>query len=165
MPTPTFTYPQKPQLGDKVAILSPSSGLPGLFPAVFEQGLQRLRDVFQLVPVEYPTTRKMNAPLEERARDVYAAFADAEIKAIIGSIGGDDQIKLLKYLDADVIKAHPRPFFGYSDNTNLHVLLSKFWTGKYAPTAIFCRRRPIAARFSTWRPRKNFLPPCMCIAC
>ena len=123
MHTHTFTYPQKPHVGDKVAILSPSSGLPELFPAVFEQGLQRLRDVFQLVPVEYPTTRKMNAPLEERARDVHAAFADPEIKAIICSIGGDDQIKLLKYLDADLIKAHPKPFFGYSDNTNLHVLL------------------------------------------
>jgi muramoyltetrapeptide carboxypeptidase LdcA involved in peptidoglycan recycling len=123
MHTHTFTYPQKPQPGDKIAILSPSSGLPGLFPAVFEQGLQRLRDVFQLAPVEYPTTRKMNAPLEERARDVYAAFADPEIKAIICSIGGDDQLKLLKYLDADLIRAHPKPFLGYSDNTNLHVLL------------------------------------------
>ena len=118
-----FTYPQKPQPGDKVAILSPSSGLPGLFPAVFEQGLQRLQDIFQLIPVEYPTTRKMHAALEERARDVHAAFADAEIKAIICSIGGDDQIRLLKYLDVDLIRAHPKPFFGYSDNTNLHVLL------------------------------------------
>ncbi len=123
MPTHTFTYPQKPQPGDKIAILSPSSGLPEIFPAVFEQGLQRLRDIFHLIPIEYPTTRKMNAPLEERARDVHAAFADPEIKAIICSIGGDDQIKLLKYLDSDVIKAHPKPFLGYSDNTNLHVLL------------------------------------------
>jgi muramoyltetrapeptide carboxypeptidase LdcA involved in peptidoglycan recycling len=106
MPTSTFTYPEKPEPGDKVAILSPSSGLPELFPAVFEQGLQRLRDDFQLVPVEYPTTRKMHAPLEERTRDVHAAFADAEIKAIICSIGGDDQIELLKYLDVD---------FGHTD--------------------------------------------------
>jgi muramoyltetrapeptide carboxypeptidase LdcA involved in peptidoglycan recycling len=48
MPVDTFTYPQKPQPSDKVAILSPSSGLPERFPAVFEQGLQRLRDVFQI---------------------------------------------------------------------------------------------------------------------
>ena len=123
MHTDTFTYPYKPHPGDKVGILSPSSGLPELFPAVFEQGLQRLRDIFRLIPVEYPTTRRMHAPLKERARDVYAAFADPEIKAIICSIGGDDEIKLLKYLDTDLIKAHPKPFFGYSDNTNLHVLL------------------------------------------
>ncbi len=66
----SFIYPDKPRPGDRVAILSPSMGLPGRFPAVYEQGLQRLREVFGLVPVEYPTTRTMDAPLEDRARDV-----------------------------------------------------------------------------------------------
>ena len=119
----SFKYLPGLQLGDKVAILSPSSGLPELFPAVFEQGLQRLRTIFQLIPIEYPTTRKMHSALEERARDIHAAFVDPEIKAIICSIGGDDQIKLLKYLQPALIQAHPKPFFGYSDNTNLHVFL------------------------------------------
>ena len=31
---------------------------------------------------------------------------------------GDDQIKVLPFLDFDVIAANPKPFFGYSDNTN-----------------------------------------------
>jgi muramoyltetrapeptide carboxypeptidase LdcA involved in peptidoglycan recycling len=106
-----------------VAILSPSAGLPEIFPAVYEQGLQRLRDVFQLVPVEYPTTRKMHSSPAERARDIHAAFADPDIKAIICSIGGDDQIKVLKHLDPVILKAHPKAFFGYSDNTNLHNFL------------------------------------------
>ncbi len=48
-----------------------------------------------------------------------AAFADPEIKAILTSIGGDDQIKILKHLDAEVIAQNPKPFFGLSDNTNL----------------------------------------------
>ncbi len=123
MTTHSLTYPDKPRPGDRVAILSPSAGLPGLFPAVYEQGLRRLREDFELMPVEYPTTRKMNAPLEERACDVHAAFADPDIKAIICSIGGEDEIRLLKHLDPDLIKAHPKPFFGYSDNTNLHIYL------------------------------------------
>lgn len=118
-----FTYPEKLRPGDKVAILSPSSGLPEIFPVVLELGLQRLQELFQLVPVEYPTTRKYNSSPAERARDIHAAFLDPEIKAIICSIGGDDQIKVLKYLDADLLKAHPKAFFGYSDNTNLQVLL------------------------------------------
>ena len=117
------TYPEKLRRGDKVAVLSPSSGLPEIFPAVFELGLRRLQEVFQLVPVEYPTTRQYNSPPAERARDIHAAFADSEIKAILCSIGGDDQIKVLKYLDPEVLKAHPKPFFGYSDNTNLQVFL------------------------------------------
>src|SRR5579884_2713216 len=115
----SFIYPPKLHPGDKVAILSPSSGLPAIFPAVYEQGLQRLREVFRLEPVEYPTTRTWQAPPQERARDIHAAFADPEIKAIISSIGGDDQIKVLKYLDPELIKSHPKAFFGFSDNTNL----------------------------------------------
>ena len=94
-----FTYPEKPRPGDRFAVLSPSAGLPAVFPSVYEQGLRRIREVFELVPVEYPTTRKMDAPLQERARDLHAAFADSEVRAIISSIGGADQIKLLKHLD------------------------------------------------------------------
>ncbi|MBO0789516.1 MAG: LD-carboxypeptidase [Ktedonobacteraceae bacterium] len=119
----SFVYPKRVQPGDKVAVLSPSAGLPEIFPGVYETGLRRLREQFHLEPVEYPTTRKMHSPLEERARDVHAAFADPEIKAIIASIGGEDQLKLLKYLDAELLKAHPKPFFGHSDNTNLHIFL------------------------------------------
>ncbi len=83
----SFVYPDKPRPGDRVAILSPSMGLPVVFPAVYEQGLRRIREVFGLVPVECPTTRTVNAPLQERARDVHAAFADPTVKAIITSIG------------------------------------------------------------------------------
>jgi muramoyltetrapeptide carboxypeptidase LdcA involved in peptidoglycan recycling len=115
----SFVYPPKVRPGEKVAILSPSSGLPELFPTVYEQGLQRLREIFHLEPIEYPTTRKMHSSPQERARDIHAAFADPEIKAIISSIGGDDQIKVLKYLDPELIKSHPKAFFGFSDNTNL----------------------------------------------
>jgi muramoyltetrapeptide carboxypeptidase LdcA involved in peptidoglycan recycling len=118
-----FVYPDKPRPGDRVAVLSPSMGLPAVFPAVHEQGLRRLREVFGLVPVEYPTTRTMNAPLQDRARDVHAAFADPTVKAVITSVGGEDQIKLLKHLDPGLIGAHPKPFFGYSDNTNLLAFL------------------------------------------
>lgn len=121
--TGSFDYPARVRPGDKVAILSPSAGLPEIFPDVYELGLRRLREQFHLEPAEYPTTRKMHSSLRERVRDIHAAFADPEIKAVITSIGGEDQIKLLKFLDPDLLKAHPKPFFGYSDNTNLHVFL------------------------------------------
>jgi muramoyltetrapeptide carboxypeptidase LdcA involved in peptidoglycan recycling len=105
--------------GDQVAVISPSAGLPAVFPAVYELGLKRLRDVFQLHPIEYPTTRVMNAPLKDRARDMMAAFADPDNKAVFTSIGGIDQIQLLKRLDPEVFRSNPKPFFGYSDNTHL----------------------------------------------
>ncbi|BCJ73998.1 LD-carboxypeptidase [Catellatospora sp. IY07-71] len=112
-------HPPKPRPGDRIAVLSPSAGLPAIFPGVYEQGLARLREDFELVPVEFPTTRVMDADPRDRARDITAAFADPSLTAIIASIGGDDQITVLRHLDDEVIRANPKPFFGFSDNTNL----------------------------------------------
>lgn len=116
-------HPSKPRPGDRVAVLSPSSGLPGLFPLPYELGLRRIQEDFGLKVVEYPATRKMGATPEERAADIHAAFADPDIKAVFASIGGDDQITVLPHLDPALLRANPKPFFGYSDNTNLLLFL------------------------------------------
>jgi muramoyltetrapeptide carboxypeptidase LdcA involved in peptidoglycan recycling len=105
--------------GDRVAILSPSFAAPGAFPELHEQAMRRLRDDFALEPVEYPTTRRLNAPAADRAADLMAAYADPAIRAVLATIGGDDQITVLPYLDPKPFLADPKPFFGYSDNTNL----------------------------------------------
>ncbi|MFE2475060.1 LD-carboxypeptidase [Streptomyces sp. NPDC059389] len=116
-------HPAKPRPGDRVAVLSPSSGLPGLLPLPYELGLRRLRDDFGLEPVEYPTTRTMGSSPRARAADIHAAFADPDVKAVFATIGGDDQITVLPHLDGDLLRANPKPFFGYSDNTNLLLYL------------------------------------------
>lgn len=118
-----LTYPPKPRPGDRIALISPSSGLPGLLPLPYELGLSRLEKDFGLVPVEYPATRQMGSTPRERADDIHAAFADPTIRAVIASIGGDDQITVLPLLDRELIRASPKPFFGYSDNTNLLAFL------------------------------------------
>lgn len=105
--------------GDRVAIVSPSRGLPEIFPGPYELGLRRLRDDFGLEPVEYPTTRRLQSTPEERAADLHAAWSDPSIRAVFASIGGEDQITVLKHLDPAIFQADPKPFFGYSDNTNL----------------------------------------------
>jgi muramoyltetrapeptide carboxypeptidase LdcA involved in peptidoglycan recycling len=122
-----FRKPLSLKSGDKVAIVSPSSGMPFLFPWVYEQGLNRLRDVFNLQPVEFLTARQSPEYLSQnpqaRADDINTAFADSSIKGIIATIGGIDQIRILPYLDKDVISDNPKIFMGYSDNTNLHLYL------------------------------------------
>ncbi|NUR28355.1 MAG: LD-carboxypeptidase, partial [Catenulispora sp.] len=95
-----------------------------ILPLPFELGLRRLREDFGLRIVEYPTTRKMGSSPQERADDLHAAFLDPEIKAVIASIGGDDQIRVLPYLDPELLRVHPKPFFGYSDNTNFLMFLA-----------------------------------------
>ncbi|MFC0508048.1 S66 family peptidase [Micromonospora costi] len=114
-----LSYPPKPKPGDRVAIVSPSAGLPAIFPHVYELGLRRLREEFGLVPVEYPTTRVMGADPRDRARDLTAAFADPTITAVLATVGGDDLITVTPYLDDAVLRANPKPYFGYSDNTNV----------------------------------------------
>jgi muramoyltetrapeptide carboxypeptidase LdcA involved in peptidoglycan recycling len=116
---PEMTQPAKLTRGDRVAVVSPSFAAPGMFPAVHDLAMARLREEFGLEPVEYPTTRKVGASPQERAADLMAAFADPEIKAVLATIGGDDQIAVLPFLDPDVVAASPKPFAGYSDNTNL----------------------------------------------
>ena len=111
--------PPKLAAGDHVAIVSPSWAGAGAFPEVHEVGLRVLREELGLVPVELPTTRRVGASAIERARDINAAFADPGVKALMAVIGGSDQITVLPHLDADVIAANPKAFFGYSDNTNL----------------------------------------------
>ena len=111
-------YPPKPRPGDRVAVLSPGSALPEVYPHPFDLGVRRLREDFGLDVVEYPTTRRQGTPAE-RAADAMAAFADDGIAAVLTSIGGEDQIKVLRHLDPAVLAANPKPFFGLSDNTNL----------------------------------------------
>lgn len=108
----------KPQQGDKVAILSPSFAAPGMFPAVYELGLKRLREVFKLEPVEFPTTKKLGASKEERAKDLISAFEDKEIKGVIATIGGNDQVAYIKNLPREPFINNPKPFFGFSDSTH-----------------------------------------------
>ncbi|MFE0464490.1 S66 peptidase family protein [Kitasatospora sp. NPDC058965] len=99
------------------------AAVPALFPLPYRLGLQRLREELGLEPVEYPTTAKWGATPQERAADLHAAFADPSVKAILATIGGEDQITLLPHLDRELIRANPKPFFGYSDNTNLLLFL------------------------------------------
>ena len=116
---PEFTVPAKVASGDRVAVVSPSFAAPGLFPEKHELAMRRLRDEIGLEPVEYPTTRRVGASAKDRAADLMAAFADPSIAAVLATIGGEDQLTVLPFLDPAVVSANPKPFLGYSDNTNL----------------------------------------------
>ena len=119
-----LVHPPKARPGDRVAVLSPSWAAPGFAPEVHEQAMRRLEELTGLVPVEYPTTRQLGASAEDRARDLNAAFADPSIRAVLATVGGEDQITVVPHLDAEAVRADPKPFLGYSDNTNL---LSWLW--------------------------------------
>lgn len=104
--------------GDKVAIVSPSFAAPAVWPHIYQLGLERLKTLFGLVPVEYPTTKQLGASTHDRAEDLISAFSDSSIKAVISTIGGDDQVTYIKNLPSEPFVSNPKPFFGFSDNTH-----------------------------------------------
>lgn len=118
-------HPPKAHPGDWVAILSPAFAAPAVGPAVHAQAMRRLTDLTGLIPIEYSTTRRLDADPRDRAADLNAAFADPKIRAVLATIGGEDQITVIPHLDPEPVRADPKPFLGYSDNTNL---LCWLWT-------------------------------------
>lgn len=125
--------------GDRVAIVTPSWGGPACFPQRFEAGLRYLADTFRLDPVVMPQARRpaewLDRNPQARAEDIMLAFEDARISGVIASIGGDDAIRLMPYLDLAVIAANPKVLLGYSDATVLHFACLKAGvTSFYGPT-------------------------------
>ena len=118
-----FVTPPPLEPGDRIAVVAPSSNPRAEFPHVYDLGLERLREGFELEPVEFPTASMENDRLlerpAERARDIEEAFADPEVRGVISVIGGNDQVRVLDHLDRDVLRENPTRFFGYSDNTQL----------------------------------------------
>jgi muramoyltetrapeptide carboxypeptidase LdcA involved in peptidoglycan recycling len=117
--------------GDTVATVSSSWGGAGdeEINWRYRQGKERLEKVFGLKVVEMPNTLKgtdyvYNHP-EKRAEDLMQAFADPSIKGIISCIGGSDSIRLLPYIDFDVIRNNPKIVTGYSDSTVTHFFCLK----------------------------------------
>jgi len=121
--------PKKLKPGDSVAIVSLSWG--GLGDAQFLHKLdiakKRLRDDFGLNVVVMPSALKGSSYLyehpEARAKDWMAALQDDTIDAIFSSIGGDDTIRLLPYIDFDMIRKYPKIFMGFSDTTANHLMM------------------------------------------
>ncbi|MEK4487194.1 S66 peptidase family protein [Psychrobacillus sp. FSL H8-0484] len=123
--------PKMLQAGDKVATISLSWGGAGE-PDIkwrYEQGVERLEKVFQLEVVSMPNSLMGSDYLYEnpktRAEDLMNAFKDPTIKGIISNIGGSDSIRLLPYIDFNVIRDNPKVFIGYSDSTVTHLFCHK----------------------------------------
>lgn len=117
--------------GDKVAIVSLSWGGLGDKELIHKYYIakERLEKIFGLEVVTMPHALKgsefvYNNP-ELRAKDLMDAFKDPTIKGIISAIGGDDSVRILPYIDYDVIHNNPKIFMGYSDTTVTHFIMNK----------------------------------------
>lgn len=110
-----------------VGVVSPSSGAAARFPHIHEAGLAQLRELGLRVK-ELPHARADGDTLYDnprlRAEDVNAGFADPDIDMVLSSIGGNDSVRILPYIDLDLILANPKPLMGFSDTTTLLAYLA-----------------------------------------
>ena len=118
--------PKKLNPGDRVAAVTLSWGGPGAYPLRYQAGVQQLEAEFGLEVVPMPHTLRdpdwLGRNPEARAHDLMTAFNDPTIAGIISTIGGDDSIRLLPFLDLDIIRSNPKVFMGYSDTTISHFI-------------------------------------------
>ncbi len=123
--------PKRLKKGDKIAIVSLSSGMLGdkEFIHKYYIAKERLENDFGLEVVCMPNALKGSKFIyehpEARAKDLMDAFSDESIKAIICSIGGDDSVRMLPYINYEIIKNNPKIFMGYSDTTVSHFIMNK----------------------------------------
>ncbi len=119
----------------KPAALRTGSTLAVLSPASTPRRDQVQAGMERLHGLGYKTLRMPNAlkpgPLyyagtvEQRVGDLHAAFADPKVDGIVCTRGGWGSAELLPHLDAELIRAHPKVFVGYSDHTSLHTWLTR----------------------------------------
>ena len=136
---------QKPrhlEKGDCVAIVSLSSGILGEDWAIHKLHIarERLEHDYGLRVKVMPNALKGSRYLyehpEARAADWMDAFRDRDVKAIFSAIGGDDTIRLLPYIDLNVIAQNPKIFTGFSDTTSNHFMMRRAGVMSYYGASI-----------------------------
>src|SRR5579859_6188587 len=117
----------------KLPAIEPGAGISVVSPASFarperiEDGASRLQ-ALGFVPRFLPNAAA-RGPLffagtpEQRIADLHAAFADPSSQLVMCLRGGYGSNHILPLVHLDVMRAHPKPFFAYSDLTGLQLHL------------------------------------------
>lgn len=109
--------------GDKIGVISCSNGLSIKNKNIIDELKLNLKSL-DIDMVEGDTLYAKEYNLfsgtgEEKARALEKLFLDKDIKMIFDISGGDLANEVLDFLDFNLIKENPKPFFGYSDLTVL----------------------------------------------
>jgi muramoyltetrapeptide carboxypeptidase len=111
--------PRKVGAGSKIAVVAPA-GPPK--PERLRKGLQYFQKLgynFKVYPQVKARTGYLAGDDKSRAAAVNDAFADKSIDGIFAARGGYGCLRLLPYIDFNIIKKNPKLFVGYSDLTVL----------------------------------------------
>ena len=117
--------PLKLESGDQIAAITLSWGGAGAIPRGYEQGKRQLEEQFGVKVVETPHALRDPRWIYEnpkaRADDLMQAFSDSSIKAIFSIIGDDESVRILPFMDLNIIRKNPKIFIGYLNTTVTHL--------------------------------------------
>ncbi|MDM0925320.1 LD-carboxypeptidase [Clostridium perfringens] len=109
--------------GDKIGVISCSNGLNIKNKNIIDELKLNLKSLdIDMVEGDTLYAKEYNlfsGTVEEKARALEKLFLDKDIKMIFDISGGDLANEVLDFLDFNLIKENPKPFFGYSDLTVL----------------------------------------------
>lgn len=100
------SYPQQEKVESGMARLRAMGYAPQLAPHALARG-----------PLAFAGTP------EQRLSDLYKVFLDPSMQAVMCLRGGYGSNYLLDKIDINVLRAHPKPFVGYSDVTGMQLYL------------------------------------------
>lgn len=105
--------------GDKIAFVAPSSYIDPESLTAAQRWFEQRKIVVEVMPHVFDRYRYMAGSDADRAADINASFARADIKAVFCVRGGAGSAKILDLLDYKTIGANRKPVFGLSDSTAL----------------------------------------------
>lgn len=112
-----------------IGIVSPASPLTKQKIIDFDKGILKLQSLgYKVILGEhvYYSNYYLAGSDKERAYDLMNMFCNPDIDAIICSRGGYGCVRLIDYIDIEIIKKNPKIFAGYSDITFLLNLFFEF---------------------------------------
>jgi len=118
-PTKVRVKPPALQAGDTVGVIAPASNIKR---DLLEAGLHRLRDMgyrTSFLPSIFEEDLYFAGSIERRRRELEEMFVRPDVRAVVCARGGYGTNYLLREIDLDRLRAHPKIFVGYSDVTTL----------------------------------------------
>ncbi|MFZ1735605.1 MAG: S66 peptidase family protein [Candidatus Moraniibacteriota bacterium] len=143
------TIPEKLKKGDLVRVIAPACSLGIISKENREIANKRFEEMGLRISFgkHVEEIDEFNSSsIESRIEDLHDAFTDPEVKVILPVIGGFNSNQLLRYIDWELIRNHPKIFCGFSDITALNNAI-------YAKTGLVSYSGPC---YSTFAEKKNF---------
>lgn len=117
--------PPRLRPADAVRVIAPSGPVPR---EEFQAGLVALGGRYRLTydpDVVFAAEGYLAGSDDQRLRELNAALADPDCRAIFMARGGYGLLRILPFLDAEALRAHPKPIIGFSDGTALLARVNK----------------------------------------